>query len=254
MKVSYSDDRLKFSIEASDENKLDDIVKLIAAFGSNKSYISKENVEKFMESLDLDKSSTELTYKEHINPEILNKDRPVVRKRLPNEIDLNDFDVQKAVTEEPGMTCPNCYQSSFLIVKTGVNSYYMRRTDASGYEVVCEFSNEEEISGMRFKGFETASITDYKSDIYKIKVSKSFKDKDIGININTEIMCPICGAIKKANEWMKCNKNPSEYGCYYDNPCIICGGETVEKILKNKQIKRTCEDCGHQITVKGGKE
>ena len=256
MKIKYKTDKVSFYVECDPKDKdiVLDLVSKLCKESNPTFYLSASKMDKIKEAIDQIPDEP-LTYENHINPKVFDKektksDRPVVRQRLPNEIDLSDVEIQKAMTrKESHLTCPNCYQSSFIVVKISDSEYYYMRRLNNNYEVVAKITNEEELKGMDFKtddpDKDAKKIIDYYTDIYRIKEMKL----DVNVDNKTSVYCPICKTVHKVQDWIKCGEDPISYGCEYSDPCAICGGETVKKINKLNTTK-TCERCGHKEILK----
>lgn len=212
-----------------------------------------------------DKKSTSnvLSFKNVKNSKDTSKDikdeRPIVRDRLPNEVDLSDVDLKNVETSEPMLRCPLCGQSKnvIVIIKKDEN-YYLVRRDNDEYQVIAKM-NDDEIDGMMYHQQSTAKdfkkIRQYSSDIEQVTVPNSLKGIDIVTDSQTELLCPICGKKYPTYQWIDAYKNPLLYGFETECLCDVCGSEAVITIGEDKIEHKKCECCGYETIVKkdGGK-
>lgn len=198
------------------------------------------------------KEDTENTENKKIIPIIRkNEERSLVKDRLPNTIDLSELEIKKAVTEEPMIRCSTCGQSNkAIIIINKDHNYYMQKRMVNNKEsyITLLDMKDSDVDGM-CKPSE-ASISDYTKDIDDLKVPKALKDVDINVDVNTEILCPICGAQDTFNNWAEAFKHPLEYGFETELLCDMCGQEAADIIQKDNKHVIRCESCGYKkITV-----
>lgn len=180
-------------------------------------------------------------------------DRPVIRERIPNQIDLAELDIKKAITEEPQLRCPDCGQTDLILVVLEDKCYLMRKED-SKYEILNTYDNLDKARGIiKPARPETAkaSIKDFHDDIYGYRIPKKYKGLNLAVNAESNILCPVCGQIHPLKTWIDAFNDPIKYGFEYENICNICGGEMIDTINENKETVLKCESCGQ---IKKGNE
>ena len=214
---------------------------------------NKEEMDCIMKIIELFKSfdSTEIKtiindndVKSKVKKEI--EDRPIIRDRIPNTIDMSELEIKKAVTEEPMIRCPHCGQSSVVIVDiSNTERYMLRKTIKNGketFETILLMEDDNQLNNMIRK--DDVDKLDYYNDIVKIKPFKNVKDSDINVDNDTDLICPMCNQKFKFKSWVDAFKDPLSFGFESESPCDVCGGETVEAIDKDKNITIKCEKCG----------
>jgi DNA-directed RNA polymerase subunit RPC12/RpoP len=178
-------------------------------------------------------------------------DRPILRERIPNQVDLSNLEIKKAVTEEPMIRCPNCGQSSKVIVKIEPTANYLLRkvtkNNKKTFETVLELTNQQDIDNILLP--ENSDITAYHNDIMKIKPSKKLKDTDLNVNNETLLLCPCCHKEMIFKSWVEAYKYPLDFDFETDVLCEVCGHEAVKTIDKNKHAIIQCEHCGHKEDI-----
>lgn len=175
------------------------------------------------------------------------KDRPVIRDRLPNTVDLSELEIKKAVTEEPMIRCPNCGQSSTVIVIVSDTVAYLMRKETvdnkETFKIVTELEpTEENIENASLK-YSVAPMVYYK-DIQSIKRKKKYDGLDIAVDNNTDIYCPMCREKHKFSNWLEAYRSPLELGFETELLCDVCGGEAVQTIDSKRNKILRCESCG----------
>ena len=179
------------------------------------------------------------------------EERPVIRDRIPNQVDLSKLEIKKAVTEEPMIRCPNCGQASKAVVQISDSEYYLlRKVNKNGkktFETVMAFEDEEAVNNICMP--EGAKILDYHTDIMEIKQSKKLKDTDLNVVNETTIMCPCCREKNQFSQWVHAFKYPLDFGFETETLCDICGGEAVKAIDENKNEILQCERCGNKEPI-----
>ena len=181
------------------------------------------------------------------NTKSKNDDRPMIRERLPNQIDMSELEIKKAVTEEPMIRCSCCGQASKAIVHISATEYYLLRKVKKGnkktFETVMSLDSLDAVNKIIKPG--KSSILDYHNDIMKIKQDKKLKNTDLNVSSETIIQCPVCGTKASFKTWTEAFKHPIEFGFETDLLCDVCGKEAVSTIDKDKNEIIKCEYCGH---------
>ena len=242
MNIHYKNNGVKIVLSNLPDSVLRDKEEQEALKSMIKDLISSLEIEK--EKNISNNNITKLETKESKRP--VNDDRPVIRGRVPNKIDLSEFNITNAEVKEYGIRCPECGQSSKAIVMLGLDGdYYLRKENKNGketYEAILKLENDE-IDQMCKK--EDVDPLVYHKDIMEIKQAKELRGKDINIDKHTNIKCPCCGNIDLYSLWIKAYEEPLEVGFESDNLCDICGGEAVDYIDKDKKHSYKCEVCGY---------
>lgn len=176
--------------------------------------------------------------KQHEAP-IAIKEKSPIRDRLPNNIvDVKDLDVQKAITENVLVRCPNCGQAYAIIVKDGNNLFLMRRDFEANEFVIVADADESQITSL----IADDNFKEYYETIYDMAVIDS---SDFAVNNDTEIFCPICHESNDFYKWKDAFQNPSKF-FDYENVCDVCGGELSEIIDNKTQGVMVCNECGRK--------
>lgn len=247
MDIKYKDDKVEISIKNINKNsilvdsELNSVVKIIEILRDFNGEIRTglTNIIK----------DTKQEEKEIKTKDVKDNERPVVRERIPNKVDLSDYEIKSAVTTEPMIRCPCCGQSSKAIVHIDNEFYYLRKSknkNKETFDTIMVMQSEEEVNNIIKP--EDSDILDYHHDIMDIKIPSKLKNTDLNVDNNTELLCPICNETKKFNEWVDAYNNPLDY-FETDMLCDICGGEAVEKINKDKTKVIICECCGYEKPV-----
>lgn len=180
-----------------------------------------------------------------------NDDRPVIRDRIPNQVDLSEYEIKQAVTQEPMIRCPNCGQSSKAIVCISYTENYLLRkvtkNNKKTFETVMLLEDEDAINNILKP--KNATAIDYHNDIMKIKQSKKLKDTDLNVSNETKLQCPCCHSVNKFSKWVDAFKDPLSFGFETENLCEVCGKEAVKTIDENKKEIIQCEYCGYKDTI-----
>ena len=247
MDVEYRDKDIEISIRNVNKNTVGDkefenVMKIITLF--------KEFATPFKEAVlpIVKQALPEVKEK----PEKVNKeDRPVIRDRIPNQVDLSTLEIKKAVTNEPMIRCPHCGQASKTIVCINdCENYLLRKITKNGkktFETVMVLEDQEAIDNICMP--EGANITDYHSDIMKIKQSKKLQNTDLNVSNETMLLCPCCKEKEPFSKWVDAFQHPLEFGFETETLCDICGGEAVKAIDENKHEIIQCESCGNKETI-----
>lgn len=153
----------------------------------------------------------------------------IIRERLPN----NTVDPSKLETSKNEMgkhthfRCSECGQSVVTVV--------------NGNVIIRDLENKEENLCIT-----KALLEDFNYEDAKTKVT------DVGVSLisdgNTKAFCPMCLSEKLIELWVDAYENPLKY-FEYENPCPICGSETVFNINATGKptIKCDNEECGYEI-------
>ena len=243
MDIKYKDKDVEISIKNVNKNailtneELNSVIKIIELFkdydGSIKS--SLDNIVKN----DMKKESKKVQQQD---------DRPVIRDRLPNQIDMSELDIKKAITNHPMIRCPHCGQSSKAIVHIGPSEYYYIRKDNKEFNIIMKLNDYEEINNVCLP--KESDVTTYHNDIENIKVPNKYKNVDLNVNENTVFECPICRQKESFNQWNMAFETPLNF-FETDKLCEICGGEMVNVLVTdengNKNVNQEqCEACGNK--------
>lgn len=174
-------------------------------------------------------------------------ERPAFRDRLPNNVvDVKDLTVKQAVTENALVRCPECGQAHAIIVKSGVTMYLMRKDYSKNeFIVIAELAADDQQALLGVCCTETTNRLDYFNDL------QTFKEKNSGdftVNNETEIFCPVCQKSNAFIDWKQAFDSPLTY-FETEHLCDACGGEVVEKLVKDKTYSH-CEKCGLEQVVK----
>ena len=241
MNIRYKDNNVDLSIEDIDGRSIANVGKILDLL---KNFSNKDDLK-----IPTTKKQ-DVSEKSKLNKVV--EDRPAIRERIPNEIDVSELNITKADTEQSMIRCPKCGQSSKAIVELNDgDSYYLRRQYSKSkkeeFSAITKLSGLQEIFNMCKP--DDANIIDYHNDIMKIKIPSNLKDVDLCVDSNTIIRCPICKDQKNFSDWSKAFKYPLKYGFESDILCDVCGGEAVEIITKdgNKEIK--CEHCKYSKSI-----
>lgn len=169
-------------------------------------------------------------------------ERPAIRDRLPNSlVDINDLDIKKAVQTSSLVRCPHCGQSHALIVRDGAVMYMMQKRDKE-FKIIIGPSQPQEMLN-KYVMPDDANPLDYYNDLMELGIQE---DKDFAVNNDTDIFCPVCHQSAAFIEWKKAYDEPLTY-FEYENPCEVCGGETVVlKARDDGEVLYGCESCGHE--------
>ena len=247
MDIKYKDDRVEISIKGINKNsilvdeELNSVLKIIEILRD-----SNGEIKTGLTNIIKEKKKNKIENKKEDN---IKEDRPVVRDRLPNQVDLSEYEIKSAVTTEPMIRCPHCGQSSKAIVHIDNEFYYIRKSKKKNketFDTIMVMQSKEEVDNIIKP--EGSDILDYHHDIMDVKIPSKLKNTDLNVDNNTELLCPICNETKKFNEWTDAYNNPLDY-FETDMLCDICGGEAVEKINKDKTKVIICECCGYEKPV-----
>ena len=185
------------------------------------------------------------------------KDRPAVRKRLPNaSVDLSKLDVKKAITEEALIRCPECGQShavitpgpgcSLLMIRNHVGiEYWDKPPVKSEFLYLYSLDTQEDIDNVMKP--EDAKEIDYYNDLQN--AARLNTEKDCIVNDDTFLTCPVCHMENIFQNWKKAWKFPEEF--FESNPCPVCGKE-ITRVHKSDGDIMQCENpnCGFHVEVK----
>ena len=246
MDIKYKDKDVEISIKNVNKNailtndELESVVKIINLFKDFKTPMKE-----------LLSTTVQKPAEERQSSVANNDDRPVIRDRIPNQVDLSEYEIKQAVTQEPMIRCPECGQSSKAIVRINDTENYLLRkvtkNNKKTFETVMALESEEAITNMLKP--EDANIMDYHNDIMKIKQNKKLKGTDLNVSNETKIQCPCCHKINPFSKWVDAFKDPLLFGFETENLCEVCGKEAVKAIDENKNEIIQCEYCGYKDPV-----
>lgn len=244
MDIKYKDKDVEISIKNINKNailtgeELESVVKIIQLFKTNQNSIktSFDNIIK-----------DAIPKEEPKKMQASNNDRPVIRDRLPNQVDLSELEIKRAVTEEPMIRCPVCGQSStaIVVIKDDEEYYLLRKINKNGkdtFETVLKCDNYEDV--MKLYKPSDASELDYYEDVTKIKIAKNLRNTDLNVSNDTKLICPLCLDNSVFSKWVEAFKHPLDFGFETEMLCDVCGEEAVETIDKDKNKVIQCEHCG----------
>lgn len=177
------------------------------------------------------------------------RDEMVIRPRIPNNVvDINELTIEKAVTENALVRCPNCGQAHCLAVPSNSHIYLMRRNfNDNEFGIIAEFNS---LTSQDFVNVCCKPETDRKA-YYEDLQSMSFEyNEDFAVNNETELFCPVCCKSNIFSSWKDAFENPLRY-FETEHLCDACGGEKLEKLIKEKKVYE-CDKCGLQIDFKEG--
>lgn len=168
-------------------------------------------------------------------------DTPLIRPRIPNNVvDIKDLDIKQAVTEEALVRCPHCGQAHCLAVNAGNKIYVLERDfNKDEFNIIAEFDS---LTSDGFIGMCCTADTDRKAYFEDLQSVGVLSYEDFAANNETEVFCPVCCSSHSFMEWKDAYDNPLKY-FETEHLCDACGGEKVEKLVKNKK-KYVCEKCG----------
>ena len=255
MDISYKNGDKSFEIKGLDkmvisEQNIEELIKLLK-YSVDEPYITlplefdEKKIKEFKE-LTKDTTITGGVKRE--------EERPVVRKRLPNEVDLSDVELKKAVTTEPMLRCPKCGQSAVIVVVVDENHVYLMRKEIGDtkdtYTLIAQLKSNDDIRAVEYHENKFGDKHKYHEEIMKMDISKDVRNEDLNVDMNTSVYCPVCCTFHKYSEWIECFKHPLDFGFETEHLCDVCGGEVVEQIDKDKKKILHCEKCGYNKSIK----
>lgn len=168
-------------------------------------------------------------------------DRDVIRPRIPNNvIDVKDLSIEKAVTENALVRCPNCGQAHCLAVPSGNHIYLMRRDFKDNeFGIVAEFDS---LTSQDFVDVCCKPDTNRKAYYDDLQTLEFEYDTDFAVDNDTEIFCPVCCQSNTFSAWKDAFEHPLSY-FETEHLCDACGGEKLDKWLKKKHLYE-CDKCG----------
>lgn len=174
------------------------------------------------------------------------KERDFIRPRLPNNIvDIKDLSIEKAVTENALVRCPDCGQAHCLAIHSD-KIYMMRKDyDKNEFGIICEFDSLQSQDFIKACCKKETNRNFYYQDLQKIKFITT---SDFAVNDDTEIFCPVCCTSNSFGEWKNAFQNPLEY-FETEQLCDACGGEKLEKFIKKSKYY-VCDKCGLNEKIK----
>ena len=170
-----------------------------------------------------------------------------IRQRIPNNIvDINELDIKQAVIDKALVRCPHCGQAHCLAINSNNNVYVMERDFCNDeFNIIAEFDSltSSGLIGMCCKP-DTDKLA-YFNDLQSVSI---INYNDFVANNDTEVFCPVCCESSTFINWKDAYENPLKF-FETEHLCDICGGEKLEKIIKDKKVY-LCESCGHQSEFK----
>lgn len=187
------------------------------------------------------------TVTETPTPIVTPKDDLIIRPRIPNNVvDINELTIEKAVTENALVRCPNCGQAHCLAVPSGNHIYLMRRDFKDN-----EFGIIAELDSLNSEDFINVCCkpdTDRKAYYQDLQNMSFLYNTDFAVNNDTEIFCPVCCQSDTFFNWKDAYENPLNY-FETEQLCDACGGEKIDRFIKKKHIYQ-CDKCGLQTDFK----
>lgn len=181
-----------------------------------------------------------------------------IRKRLPNNvIDPSKLSINTKTGESAMVRCPSCGQSHVAIVKAAPEENYLMIYDNKKKDFVFVGKGSisyQDVVNMTLTYEEGKSDKDYykqKRDFYddlQTLLKGESVEKDVCVYDDTLIQCPVCGENDKFSVWKTAYYSPLEYN-EYENICLVCGGEMLEKLDKKSKkgiALYKCDNCGFE--------
>lgn len=174
-----------------------------------------------------------------------------IRKRLPNNVvDVSTLEINSTTNEKALIRCPLCGQSHVAVIIVKPTENYLMVYDSSKKEFIFvgdEPLTDEEVSKIILPA--GSNTLDYYHDLLGMLPTVEGKPKDVIVYENTEIFCPLCEETGSFASWKDAYYKPLGY-FEFENPCRVCGGETLEQVNKDSQDKKTvthkCDSCGFE--------
>jgi uncharacterized C2H2 Zn-finger protein len=206
----------------------------------------------YQKSIGSDMSCKELQVPEQFfkKPVAINKPDRELSRNFRNESDiasgknvvnLKDYKIETAKTENVLVRCSECGQGYVAVFKddAAINkeqaNVLLVRHD-NNFDVIGFFSDEDIDNILKP---EEASYTDYYDDISHLE---PIKDTNVNLTGEHFLYCPICRSLKPFKKWIDAYRKPEDY-FEYNNICDICGGEMTNNITKDGE-ELICEKCG----------
>lgn len=252
--ISYKSDGIKVSIR-DDKSVISPVLALNTAIDTWKK-LDSARTDKEIDVIDFSKATTSAPVAELSNvSEIIDLkksyERPIIRKRLPNnEVNLDELDFKRAVTESALIRCPNCGQAHAAIIKVGNDWFLMRKNlEKDTFDVVAKYDDNVSENLDKYCCKENADSKDklaFFKDVQKMKIDNKYKDTDMVVDNDTDVLCPVCRYNGNFSEWKDAFQNPLKF-FETENPCFVCGGEVTMLAEKNGSSTSKCESCGYKI-------
>jgi hypothetical protein len=165
----------------------------------------------------------------------VNNDTPLIRGRIPNNVvDPETLTYKKAIVENALVRCPNCGQAHILIAKVPDGLYVMRKNFVTkNFDIITKIEDKD-IENLSLK--EGVDHSTYFFDVLNLKIDPEFADKDIAVDNDTLISCPICQSTSNFKEWKKAYDQPLDY-FETEQLCDSCGGELTMLVSKPEREK-----------------
>ena len=229
---------IKITVESPRDSHFCDVSKITEMMRDIMTHLILSDIPK-----DTDKSNTCLTPEdiELIPTAVKQEDRMVIRPRIPNNIvDINDLTIEKAVTENALVRCPNCGQAHCLSVPSNNHIYLMRRDFKNNeFGIVAEFDS---LHCQSFIDVCCKPDTNRKAYYDDLQTLDFEYDADFTVDNDTEIFCPVCCNSSEFSTWKDAFENPLVY-FETEHLCDACGGEKLEKLVKKNKVYQ-CDKCG----------
>jgi hypothetical protein len=186
----------------------------------------------------------QITNKRPITPGIM--EQTIVRERLPNYNKKKDTitvvnggkeetikvstESQDGIIKAKYFRCPDCGQSCILSI--------------DGALVVRDIRYDQEVllSGVNVKLNEDLPKS---IETFLNEIGSEDLEVEIGADDSLEVFCHMCSNVNLLKKWILAWESPLDF-FEFDNPCCMCGGETVESINRNKTRIRKCEKCDYE--------
>ena len=234
-KITIKQNNTKVSLSAKGES-LDELcekaLKVFNGVYNDKQYIKKTN-------------EYRLAKEKPIAP-VQDRSTRVNNDRLPNIVNLNDFEMQDAKTESARIRCPHCGQA-FCAIACDILMARDIKDEKSDFEFVTSVEDKTKYENIKFDP-EKMNILDYYSDIINAINKKTY---DVAITKETIITCPVCGSEDNAEKWFQAWDEKEKFFGLNDI-CDICGGEVEHSIMPNGSHDK-CTKCGFEMNTGGTK-
>ena len=156
-----------------------------------------------------------------------------------NIVDLNNYKIEQASTEDVLVRCPECGQDfvTVYIDPSSCNDDVLLVRHGKEFLVVDTVLDKDLAKVEKPEG---SSFKDYYHDLI---CADTIKDTNVNLNGKCLLYCPICKNSHSFSDWLNAYIKPEEY-FEYDNICDVCGGEMVEKITGENKSELVCDVCG----------
>lgn len=254
MDIKFSNDIMRFSLKsipkeaihsAEDMARVVKIIELCKEICSSDEPIQTDKIEVETDSKEVKEKVTKAI------SETVCDDKPIIRNRIPNTVDLGELTLSKLNTKNVLTRCPLCGQSYATIAKTGKHEWCYLRSNIKNngdkeLELLTVIEDESDLNLMVLQKEDTReNRIEYCKDIRDAVKNPEFDNKDVVINEDTILICPMCQEESTAKEWIDCYKDPLKFHFETDSLCEVCGGELTQRIEKeSSKTVFVCEKCG----------